>query len=71
MNTTKGDNLLIASFWKLFFAEKFSWLSYLPSSEMVSFLRPRARRAFKTLRPATDSIRLRKPCLFFLFLFDG
>ena len=41
------------------------------SSETVSFLRPFARRAFKTLRPLAVDILSRKPCLFRLFLFDG
>ena len=33
-----------------------------PSDQAESFLRPRARRAFSTLRPPTVSIRARKPC---------
>ena len=41
------------------------------SSETVSFLRPLARRAAKTLRPFTVAIRARKPCLLILFLFEG
>lgn len=35
------------------------------------FLRPLARRAANTLRPFLVAIRLRKPCLFLLFLTDG
>lgn len=41
------------------------------SSETVSFLRPRLRRAASTRRPLAVSMRLRKPCLFFLRRFDG
>ena len=33
------------------------------SSLTVSFLRPFRRRALKTLRPSTDDMRLRNPCL--------
>ncbi len=42
-----------------------------PSSETVSFLRPLALRAAKTLRPLAESILSLKPCLFFLFLTEG
>lgn len=41
------------------------------SSETVSFVLPLALRAAKTLRPLALAILSRKPCLFFLFLFDG
>ncbi len=30
----------------------------------LNFLRPFARREFKTLRPLAEDMRLRKPCLF-------
>ncbi len=41
------------------------------SSETLSFFLPLALRAEITLRPLCDSILDLKPCLFFLFLFDG
>jgi hypothetical protein len=41
------------------------------SSETVSFLRPLALRAARTRLPFAVDILSRKPCLFFLFLFDG
>lgn len=41
------------------------------SSETVSFLRPLARRAAIMARPPLVAILSRKPCLFFLFLFEG
>ena len=43
----------------------------LNSSEIVSFLRPFARRAANTRRPLAVAILSRKPCLFFLFLKEG
>jgi hypothetical protein len=43
----------------------------LGSSETVSLARPLARRAFKTFLPLAVAILSLKPCLFFLFLFDG
>ena len=47
-------------------------MSYpLYSSDTLNFFRPLARRLAKTLRPFAVSILLRKPCLFFLFLFEG
>ena len=46
-------------------------MNYFPSSEVVNFLRPRALRAAKTLRPLTVDILSLNPCLFFLFLTDG
>ena len=47
--------------------------TYLPwcSSETVSFLRPRARRAAKTRRPFFVDILSRKPCLFTLLRLWG
>jgi hypothetical protein len=41
------------------------------SSDTVNFLRPRFLRAATTLRPLADSMRSRKPCLFFLLRFEG
>ena len=41
------------------------------SSETVSLFRPVLLRADKTLLPFGVDMRSRKPCLFFLFLFDG
>ena len=41
------------------------------SSETVSFFLPLALLAANTLRPLAVAIRSRKPCLFFLFLFEG
>lgn len=41
------------------------------SSETVSFFLPLALRAARTLRPFAVAILSLKPCLFFLFLFDG
>ena len=41
------------------------------SSETVSFFRPLALLADSTLRPFAVDILSRKPCLFFLFLFEG
>ena len=41
------------------------------SSETVSFFLPFLLREAKTLRPLADAILSRKPCLFFLFLFEG
>ena len=48
-------------------------VAYLPwcSSETVSFLRPRARRAAKTRRPFLVDILSRKPCLFTLLRLWG
>jgi len=43
----------------------------LYSSDTVSFFLPLARRAANTLRPFALAILVRKPCLFFLFLFEG
>ena len=43
----------------------------LGSSETDTFLRPFWRRALSTLRPLAEAMRLLKPCLFFLFLFEG
>ena len=44
---------------------------YLGSSETVSFFLPFALRAARTFLPPTEAILSLKPCLFFLFLFDG
>ena len=41
------------------------------SSETVSFFLPFFLREERTLRPLADAILSRKPCLFFLFLFEG
>ncbi len=41
------------------------------SSETVSFFLPLALLAASTLRPLAVAILSLKPCLFFLFLFDG
>ncbi len=43
----------------------------LYSSETESLALPLALRAASTLRPFAVAILERKPCLFFLFLFDG
>ena len=43
----------------------------LYSSEIVSFLRPLARRAANTRRPFAVAILSRNPCLFLLFLLEG
>ena len=43
----------------------------LYSSDIVSFLRPLARRAANTRRPFAVAILSRKPCLFLLFLLEG
>jgi hypothetical protein len=43
----------------------------LDSSETESFFLPLVLRPPITLRPLADAIRLRNPCLFLLFLFDG
>jgi hypothetical protein len=47
--------------------------TYYPlySSDTVNFFLPLARRAANTLRPLALAILVRKPCLFFLFLFEG
>jgi hypothetical protein len=44
---------------------------WLVSSDTVSLFLPFARRAANTLLPFGVAIRSRKPCLFFLFLFEG
>jgi hypothetical protein len=41
------------------------------SSETLNFDLPLALREASTLRPFAVAILERKPCLFFLFLFDG
>jgi hypothetical protein len=41
------------------------------SSEVVSLVRPLARRAANTRRPFADDILKRKPCLLVLFLCEG
>ena len=41
------------------------------SSEVVNFLRPFLLRDESTARPFAVAIRLRKPCLFLRFLFEG
>jgi hypothetical protein len=41
------------------------------SSETVSFFLPFRLRDARTLRPLAVAMRSRKPCLFFLFLFEG
>ena len=41
------------------------------SEETLSFLRPLRRRAFNTLRPLEEAIRLRKPCLLRRFRTEG
>jgi hypothetical protein len=41
------------------------------SSETVNFFLPFFLREANTLRPLALAMRSRKPCLFFLFLFDG
>ena len=41
------------------------------SSETVSFFLPFLLREANTRRPLADAILSRKPCLFFLFLFEG
>ena len=47
-------------------------ISYpLYSSDTVNFFLPLARRLANTLRPFAVAILERKPCLFFLFLFEG
>lgn len=51
----------------IFFSEFYP----LYSSETDNFFLPFARRAAKTRRPLAVAILERKPCLFFLFLFDG
>lgn len=48
-----------------------NYLLCLGSSETLNLFLPFARRAFKTFLPFTDDILSLKPCLFFLFLFDG
>jgi hypothetical protein len=48
-----------------------NYLLCLGSSETLNFFLPFARRAFSTLRPLAVDILSLKPCLFFLFLFDG
>jgi len=48
-----------------------NYLLCLGSSDTVSFLRPFARRDFKTFLPLAVDILSLKPCLFLLFLFDG
>jgi len=49
----------------------FALLFTVPSSETVSLLRPFFLRDANTLRPLAVAMRSRKPCLFFLFLFEG
>ena len=49
----------------------FNYLLCRGSSETVNFFLPFARRDFNTLRPFAVDILSLKPCLFFLFLFDG
>lgn len=51
--------------------KKVIYLLCFASSETVNFFLPFARRALKTLRPLAVDILSLKPCLFFLFLFDG
>jgi hypothetical protein len=41
------------------------------SSETVSLFLPFLLREANTLRPLAEAILSRKPCLFFLFLFEG
>jgi len=41
------------------------------SSETVNFFLPFFLREARTLRPFAEAILSRKPCLFFLFLFEG
>ena len=56
-------------------SEKIAYRRTIPlwrlSSEVVNFLRPLRRREDKTARPAADDMRLRKPCLFLRFVFEG
>jgi hypothetical protein len=52
-------------------AEKGCKAPYFPSSETVSFFLPLALRAASILRPLAEDMRSIKPCLFFLFLFEG
>ena len=47
------------------------YFSPIFSSETVNFFLPVALLFARTLRPFADAILSRKPCLFFLFLFDG
>ena len=47
------------------------YFSPIFSSETVNFFLPVALLLARTLRPFADAIRSRKPCLFFLFLFEG
>ncbi len=51
------------------YLKRLYYLGY--SSETESFLRPLPLRAESTRRPFAVAILERKPCLFFLFLFDG
>ena len=44
---------------------------FYASSETDSLALFFARRALSTLRPLAVVMRKRKPCLFFLFLFEG
>jgi hypothetical protein len=50
------------------------WIFYFKcvrSSETDSFFLPLARRLEITALPLAEAMRALKPCLFFLFLFDG
>lgn len=51
--------------------KKVIYFSPMCSSETVSFFLPLALREASTLRPLAVDILSRKPCLFFLFLFEG
>jgi len=61
------------NYYRILFEEELWEMRYLfeYSLETESFLRPLARRADNTFRPLAVDILSRKPCLFFLFLFDG
>ena len=66
-NTT---TVLILSFF-VDIAELFMSLYYIKSAYTDNFLRPLARRRFKTLRPFAVAILALKPCVLFLGVLCG
>jgi len=72
----KEDNVELSSFNNVtteltVFPKHENYFLSLYSSETVSFFLPVALLFARTLRPLAVDILSRKPCLFFLFVFEG
>jgi len=63
--------VLVDTSYQLFNLQAVIYDFSLSSEDAVSFFLPLALLEANTLRPLAVAMRSRKPCLFFLFLFEG